>query len=413
MFRPTLIASLLCATALLSGCGGGGSGGGGSVASAPAPLTTAPPAPAREALPPTPATTSGTYTAIATFVTTDSTNSEKLTLPDGRVVYAQGAIVALNQIAPVGSVTLSVDADTRTYTLTATAGPIQFPSDSMTMAAGSDLGYTRNNPITSGSPEELTPLARAQRGDLVAHTLQAGTSAAGLPRLQTSYVSLHNVGQMNGSPRYISFAEWGQFYQESPDGMPGSSNNRLLQRVGGTMLFGQRTASGDLPQSGKATYELHSYLQPAYRDEDGNRHDPFGDGALDIDFATRTLGARYSWEQGNDIYKTDDEGYPLSGEDGEPIVLGHATATIQTTGSTQVGNDSGFLLALSGTGTYQRTEEGKPPSAATVTPVTGSLTGAFFGPQAAEVGGFADLPRIDAGGGHYQTLIDFIGTQAP
>jgi hypothetical protein len=404
-----LVAAVACA--LLAACGGGSGTGGASVASAPAPLPSPSPSPTtsvRTPLPATPATTTGSYEAISTFTSMDFSKTVQVGQPDGtRRTEGEVEIVEPLQIAPAGSVKLDVDAATRRYTLTVTAGPYPFPSATMTLPADTELGYTRNNPSLQGAPADWV-----RRGDMIVSSVPAGTSASGAQQTVLSFIRLHNAGQIGDSPRYLSAAVWGQFYQENPSGIPGPENVKILQETQGLMVFGQRTAPDDMPATGRASYALRSFLQPTYSDEDGNTFNAFGEGTLDIDFATKRLSGRYDWSATNDIYETDDEGYALTDDEGNPLVLGRTVATIRTTGSTLVANDGSFNLGLAGTGTLQAVENGKPPIADIVKPVAGTMNGAFFGPRAAEVGGIADLPRIGSNGEVFQSLIDFTGTPA-
>ena len=201
------------------------------------------------------------------------------------------------------------------------------------------------------------------------------------------------------------------FFQENPTGIPGPENVKITQETQGLMVFGPRTAPGDMPTSGKASYSLRSFLQPSSSDEEGNIYNPFGEGTLAIDFSTKGLSGRYGWSSRNDSYETDEDGNTLTDDDGNPLILGHTLATIEASGSTNVANDGSFLLPLAGTGTLQTVKDGTPAIADLVRPVDGNLTGALFGPQAAEVGGIASLPRMGTDGEVFQSLIDFVGAK--
>ena len=63
-------------------------------------------------------------------------------------------------------------------------------------------------------------------------------------------------------------------------------------------------------------------------------------------------------------------------------------------------------------GTVHTVQNDQPPIADIVAPVSGALNGAFFGPQAAEVGGIARLPQVADDGTVYQNLSDFAGIRA-
>lgn len=412
--KPIPAVLIPAACLALSACGGDGASAG--LASTPAPVpaqaqstpptTTSAPTP----LPPTPATTTGTYQTISTFTASDASKAVKVTLPGGQQTLQGVERVVDTQLAPAGSVSIAVNAATRTYTLTAAVGPFQFPSDQMTMSATSDLGYTRNRPIF-GPPDQMTPEARAARGDLVSHTVPSGTTADGLPRVTTSFVTLYNVGQLDGSPRYLSVAQWGQLYQENANGVLAPGNVRPLQITGGVMVFGPRTEPGDMPLSGRASYTLHSIINPPSSDEDGNVYDVLGKTVLDVDFGTKKLSGRYDQTWTSDSYQTDDDGNQVTDKDGNPILSEHIDAVVRASGSVTLGNDSSFTLPLTGNGTVHTVRVDEPPISDIVKPVTGSLNGAFFGPQAAEVGGIAQLPQIGSDGSTYQIFTDFAGVR--
>jgi len=391
---------------LLQACGDGGSGG---VASTPPPVQTAAAVTqTRTPLPPTPATTTGTYQGISTFTSFDSHGLKIVRDASGATTVSGGPqeVLAPMQTAPAGSIQLSVDASTRTYTLSVNAGPYAFPSGEMVQPANAELGYTRNNPVM-GSPLEM-----AQSGDMLVKTVPAGIAASGAIRVLTTWVRLYNAGQLNNSPHYLSAAQWGQFYQENPSGVAGQENFRPEQETTGTMVFGQRTQPGEMPLTGSASYTLHSLIEPPFNDDDGIVHDVLGNTTLKVDFATKVLAGNYDRRETTDALKLDDEGYPIYDNNGDPTVIGHVDTAVHAVGSTTVGADGSFNLPLAGTGTVHTVQNDQPPIADLVATVNGSLNGAFFGPQAAEVGGIANLPRIATDGTVYQNLTDFAGIRA-
>jgi len=403
MKKSCITISSLCI--LLQSCGDGGSG----VASAPAPLqTAAAPTTSRTPLPPTPATTTGSYQGISTFTSIDFSDQTIVRDSTGRVVSVSGVqkLVEPMQLAPAGSINLTVDASTKTYTLTVNAGPYAFPAGVMVMPANAELGYTRNNPVAG------TPLDMATSGDMLVKTVPAGNDANGAIRVLTTFVRLYNAGQLNNSPRYLSAAAWGQFYQVNSSGGSGQESFKPTQETLGFMVFGQRTQPGEMPLTGRASYTLHSLINPPVTDDDGKVTDILGSTMLDVDFATRGLAGHYDRTDRGDTLKTDDEGYPIYDDNGDPTVIGHFETSVHAAGSTTVSTDGSFNLALSGTGTAHTEQADQPPVPDIVAPVSGALNGAFFGPQAAEVGGIATLPQIGTDGTVYQTLSDFAGIRS-
>ncbi|HKX80324.1 MAG TPA: hypothetical protein VJM34_17565 [Novosphingobium sp.] len=414
-----LTAMLLATTAALAGCGGGGEINSASSLAGPAvpaatPQTTQTTQTAqntRTPLPPTPATTSGTYQAIATHRSFTLTPAP-VTTPDGRTIYAT-QFVEPDQVAPAGSVTIAVDANTRTYTLTAAVGPYGFPSDKMTMPANSDLGYTRNGPLTSGTtPDFFSPIAQKARGDLLTNTVPAGTTSDGAPRVITTWLRLFNVGQLDGGPRYLSAAQWGQFYQENASGVPAPENYKVTKETAGTLVFGQRTASSDIPATGTARYGLRSFFTNEGCNSDVTDCTGFSESKfLNVDFGQAKLSAVYERSAIQDLFETDDEGYPILNEDESYNTIGKATLALRTSGTTNlIGAD--FAIPLSGTGSVHIERTDSTPVADITRAVAGVITGAFFGPQAAEVGGIWSLPLIGSDGTVSSYFDAFVGQRA-
>jgi hypothetical protein len=138
----------------------------------------------------------------------------------------------------------------------------------------------------------------------------------------------------------------------------------------GSLLFvnGDRTPAAGIPLSGTATYNAHSLLlQSSYT----TRGVPF---TLTANFGQRTISTQIDQDyRYNAAYPT-----------GDPI-LG-----IHVNGSAPFSNDGSFGIPLSGTVNYASTNlPPTPPSE----PVTGSMDGAFFGPNAEQVGGVFALNR--------------------
>ncbi|MEO6718529.1 MAG: hypothetical protein ABIM50_14940 [Novosphingobium sp.] len=398
--KKRTLAALMVLTILLAACGGS-DGGVNSVASVPVPAAQVAPTPApsqaaRTPLPPTPATTSGTYQAIATYTSFDASGTSQQT-------------IVPQQLASEGSITLTVDTVTRTYTLSATAGPYQFPADKMVIPADSDLGYTRSFPLTSGTtPDFFSPATRQARGDLLAHTVATGAAANGALRVITTYATLFNVGYLEGFPRYLSAAQWGQFYQENASGVPGPENYKQTQGVRGLLVFGQRTDPGDIPVSGRARYALNS-LTGLGQDDIGTRVLISLNAELDVDFASRKLSAIYDFTDSGDLYKYNEDGKLLTDDDGYGIVAGQVTTAVQASGSTFIAANGSFSLALAGAGSVHTQRLDLTPVPDIAKSLSGSLTGAFFGPQAAEVGGIAFLPLLGEDGSVIMQTAAFAG----
>lgn len=365
--------SLLATICLLLAACGGGTTGGPTVASTPPPVTSQS---NPFTLPPTPATTSGTYQPLASVSSLDLSNG--------------GSIVTLpGQMAGPGAVTLKVDAATKTYTLTVNAGAVILPAGTMTMPATADIGITHNDPLAGGTPEPLTPQAQIARGDLVASTVPAGTDASGNPRALTSYLRLYNVGQQGGSPRYVSMAHWGQLYLVNSSGVASAENFKATQKNEGFLVFGPRTLASEMPVNGSATYLLSSQFDSRFDPicEEYGCSPPPTTASLAVNFATRQLDASIRHASTNSAYD----------QAGEVVIATHDIAWTLS-GSTLIGANSDFAMPLSGAGTVHSEFTSGAVVPDIVRNMAGTLDGSFFGPQAAEVGGLWSLPSLTADG---------------
>ena len=401
-----------CLFLLLPACGGAGSGG---IASTPAPIPAPAPTPSpsptpsptpnptpgpatslglqetsRSLLPATPATISGNYKPISAWYTFEGDTQSGDMKP-----------------APAGSLGLVIDAFARSYTLTLTGAPIQFEPGKLTLPASSPLGYrityiekfsdgsTRPGPtIDRNNPEALTsPIELRDKGYMMTSNVAAGTGANGALRAQSSWIRLFNVGQVVGQPRYVSAGYWGQFFSENASGDSNPANFKPTRGVVGMMVFGQRTEPGDMPLSGKARYVLNSLFNSQGTDDNGIPVFPYGKTALDIDFATRRLTGNHDLDRIDNWYQTDEDGNEIVGSDGKPILVHHSVLAIHLGGSATVANDGAFDLALTGTGNLHADDLEAKTSVDVTKPLTGSISGAFLGPQADEVGGIWSLPE--------------------
>jgi len=329
---------------------------------------------------------------VSTVLSYDYSGVTWGTSPEGRKIPISGEpkLVLPQQLAPSGSVTLAVDAATRTYTLTVTAGAFSFPSGSMVMPANSPLGYERNWPDLQGTPAEL-----AARGDMIVSTVPAGTGSSGAIRALTTFMRLYNVGQVGNSPRYLSAGQWGQFYQENPSGNPGPESFNITQQSFGTMVFGQRTTASETPLNGTARYQLNSFFAfTGCNNEETDCSDFKEERYLDADFEKSRLSAVYLNQYAVSNYETDDEGNAILDADGNPKLIDKAIVAVDTKGSAPFSAGADFAIALTGKGSVHTVRTDNAPVPDISKPVTGSINGAFFGPQAVEVGGVWNLPTI-------------------
>lgn len=150
----------------------------------------------------------------------------------------------------------------------------------------------------------------------------------------------------------------------------------------GDLLFveGDRTPSAGLPASGSATYDARTLLLWS----NGSVGVPF---SLNADFGARSISTRI------------DQDYRYTSEVDGP------TLGIHVGGTAPFSSSGLFDIPLAGTANYSSTNSpGTPPSQA----VTGDMNGAFFGPQAEQVGGTFSLRNS----GGVQLMQDaFVGQQ--
>ena len=139
----------------------------------------------------------------------------------------------------------------------------------------------------------------------------------------------------------------------------------------GHLLFvnGDRTPASGIPVSGTATYEARTLALLA---TSGTPGIPFN---LTADFGQRTMTARIDQD-----YRYD----PTRNISDDPI-LG-----IHVGGSTSFSNNGFFNIPLTGTANYVYNNS---PTTPPTEPVAGMMNGAFFGPNAEQVGGAFSLQR--------------------
>lgn len=151
----------------------------------------------------------------------------------------------------------------------------------------------------------------------------------------------------------------------------------------GDLLFvdGERTPAAGIPASGTATYDAHTF---ALLSSSGKPGVPF---TLTADFGQRSISTHI-----------DQDYLATSG-------LNAPTEGIHVGGSAPFSNDGLFDIPLAGTANYSATNALTPPPSQ---PVTGDMNGAFFGPNAEQVGGTFSLQNS---GGATLMQDAFVGQQ--
>lgn len=162
---------------------------------------------------------------------------------------------------------------------------------------------------------------------------------------------------------YVSMGEWGWRFvhtdQSSAEG-------------GGDLLFvtGDRTPAAGIPASGTATYDAHSF---ELLSSNLTRGIPF---TLTADFGQRTISAQI------------DQDYRYIATNAD--LLDDPAPAIHVSGTASFSNSGSFDIPLAGTASERSYNVPTPPP---LDPVTGSVDGAFFGPNAEQVGGSFILRR--------------------
>ena len=206
--------------------------------------------------------------------------------------------------------------------------------------------------------------------DFTRATARANQVMAGDIQLQASLT--YDAGYS-----YVAMGEWN---------LPVVLNGNVTSATNfGDLLFvnGDRTPASGIPVSGTATYDARTLL---LRSSSGELGIPF---ALTADFGLRTIGARIDQDFKN--YGDDD---PIQG--------------IHVGGSAPFSNDGSFNIPLTGSVNYSYQNQALlPPSE----PAIGGMNGAFFGPNAEQIGGTFSIQRTQDQSPLYRDA--FVGQQRP
>ena len=358
---------------LLSACGGGGDGT--NVASIPPPPPPPSPTPTPTPTPtpggtldvqtsllPSPATKVGNYAVIGNLLQTPGNGgpSSIQNVGEGDISFStagiskdQGIQYDLNAAAgilPGGLTLLLARGAVGTWTFNDTPETSFFEHD----LGGDYLQFLgeRLSVFTKAADGSETPF--------LSYDFTRGASFTNVPldgdhRLQTTLD--YDIGFS-----YVAMGEWSWRVVDLNGTAAGDSGDLLF-------VDGVRTSQlGGMPISGTATYSAHSL---ALLSSNGTAGIPF---TLTADFGKATISTQI------------DQDYQYNAADpaGDPI-LG-----IHVNGSTLFSNSGTFDIPLTGTANYADTNLKVTPAAE---PVTGDMNGAFFGPQAQQVGGVFAITR--------------------
>lgn len=162
---------------------------------------------------------------------------------------------------------------------------------------------------------------------------------------------------------YVSMGEW-EWHFVHTDGSSAVGGGDLL------FVAGDRTPSAGIPISGTATYDAHTF---ALLSSNLTRGIPF---TLTADFGQRTISTQI------------DQDYRYISTNAD--LLDDPAPAIHVSGSAAFSNTDTFDILLTGTASEHSYNVPTPPPLASV---TGDMNGAFFGPNAEQVGGTFVLRR--------------------
>lgn len=377
---------------LLSACGGGGDS---HVASVPPPPVTPPPPP------PTAVTVISGYSLMHTldvqtnWLDSPATRNGNYDLLGRLTVTPQGGGSTSSRTVSAGEFRMATNlyfgqnsGDFPSYSLTSPAGILPGTVTSLGPVSAisswdinQNVAYRYDYPysgdFTQALGQRLTAFDKAADGtetqlfsyDLTRATTSSTTSLASGNSLRATLT--YDIGNS-----YVSMGEWSwRIVDLDGKTVPGTESGQLL------FASGERTPASGIPVSGTATYDARSLL---LRSSSGALGIPF---TLTADFGVRTIAAQIDQDFKN--FGIDD---PIQG--------------IHVSGSAPFSNDGSFDIALAGTVNYSYQNQANPPPSQAA---TGEMNGAFFRPQAEQVGGTFFVQRS----GDQQPLLQdaFVGQQ--
>jgi hypothetical protein len=188
------------------------------------------------------------------------------------------------------------------------------------------------------------------------------------------------IGSLTPPTRHTALGEWAAAEsRRQSDGSFAATG----QEFSAYLAFGSRTAASDIPTGGSAHYAISDdrgdYLACDYI---CSIPDFRGTTSLTVDFAARVIAAAYQW--------SGDE--PAYGVDGNTRI-GSNRFSVTAAGRAPIDRGA-FVLDLAGTGSarFTRSDGSIRPDETIV--VDGLISGALFGPQAAEMAGVYRLPGL-------------------
>ena len=288
---------------------------------------------------------------------------------------------------------IAVDATAKTYSLTVNAGAYRAPATQFAWSENLGMKIDYVDKYSDGSTKP------AYAEERTSSSMQFETAPDGNPRFSAN-LYLAGAGSSATGGRHVSLGNW--VFAEFARNADGS-----LTQTGwnaGYFAFGNRTAPVDIPVSGTARYDIENDLGEGTSCDWGGCVSMFGNTGLNVDFAARRIAAAFATSLSYDFHE---------GPAGSPTRVRAGSYEVRTnaSGSSLIGNSGDFDIALSGTSTRLTERVDKALVDPLSIPVSGRIAGAFYGPQAGEIGGVYSLPAPnlianDANGANVDLVVD-------
>lgn len=256
------------------------------------------------------------------------------------------------------------------YTLSGPAGIIPgaggtttAPSPLISWDINSTVAYRYTNPY-GDTPQYLGQRLTGENEigtQLFSYDFTRGVTGASQP--YGTGTSLHTRLDYDIGLSYVAMGEWSwSIVDVSGATVAGTPSAKLL------FVNGDRTPADQIPASGTATYDARTF--------NGWVKGTF---ALTADFGQRTISTLIAQD-----YAHNSDGDVMD----DPLAIG-----IHVAGSAPFSNDGSFDIPLSGTVNIGVGYEVNPPTAPPSQVVSGDMNGAFFGPNAQQIGGTFSLVK--------------------
>jgi hypothetical protein len=368
--KKILPISIVALCFVLQACGGGG--GGGSVASTPAPIPAPAPTPAPSPSP-TPPPVTLTSTSVSLTPLTNRAGLVAGTYQPIAIAYerAKGSAAAGTygaqtvRILDSSATKLTANPAAKSYTLEINLSG--FPGHKVL-----DLSKTNDDDgkiVDSNFGNHVVQTDTYSDGTRKVAEYDADVLDIAEPfnDLSATAATIDYYGVDVGL-RYVSLGYWSQDDLERIG--PGYKGSTYFAQRKVAFAFGRRTAAGELPASGTATYQ--GKIDPGQAlDPDGYSTTIPLDFKLSAKFASREIAALISAPA-------------LPGDEFE----GGESRGLSASGTGAIGLSGDYSITLTGK-TFS-------PQDTDIKPVAGSLVGGFFGPGAEETGGVFKLDQVGA-----------------